>query len=264
MNLEGSAGTSPAAPGLAEGWNLDEGARVDLSIIIPAHNEELRLGKTVADLLAYLDSQAGSAEILVVENGSSDGTGRLAEELALTDERVRVMRLADRGKGRAVRAGMLAGAGRTLIAFDADASVPPDQIPAVMGPIQAGADIAIGSREAPGAHRVGEPPHRHLMGRVFNALVRWLALPDLHDSQCGFKAFRREAAQELFSRQTINGWGFDVEVLFLARKFGFTVREVPVTWYYGTSSRLSPVRDTIAMLRDLLMIRTNAMRGRYG
>lgn len=237
---------------------------VDLSVVIPAYNEELRLGRTIADLQAYLDGQPLSAEILVVENGSSDRTAEIADDIAARDERVRVIHLLERGKGRAVRAGMLAGAGQVLIAFDADAAVRPDQIPAVAEPARGGIDVVIGSREAPGARRIGEPPHRHLMGRVFNSLVRWLALPELNDTQCGFKAFRKAAAQDLFLRQTIEGWGFDVEVLFVARKRGYTVREVPVTWYYGPSSRVRPVRDTIAMLRELVMIRMNAMRGLYG
>jgi glycosyltransferase involved in cell wall biosynthesis len=237
---------------------------VDLSVIIPAYNEAQRLPRTVSDLLVYLDARPGSAEIVVVENGSTDGTAQIAADLAARDERVRVLSLTTRGKGQAVRAGMLAAAGHVLLESDADASVPPDQIPALVDRIQAGADVAIGSREAPGARRVGEPRHRHLMGRVFNTLVRWLAIPELNDTQCGFKAFRREAAHALFTRQTITGWAFDIEVLFIARRLGYRIDEVPVTWYYGPSSRVRPVRDTIAMLRELLMIRANAMRGRYG
>jgi dolichyl-phosphate beta-glucosyltransferase len=236
---------------------------VDLSIVIPAFNEELRLGKTVADLQKYFDGQPISAEIFVVENGSSDGTARIADELAAHDERIRVLHLAERGKGRAVRAGMLEGAGQVLIAFDADAAVHPDQIPSVADPARNGVDVVIGSREAPGARRIAEPPHRHMMGRVFNSLVRWLALPGLNDTQCGFKAFRQDAARDLFSRQTIDGFGFDVEVLFVAQKRGYQIREVPVTWHYGPSSRVRPVRDTIAMLRELILIRMNAMRGLY-
>lgn len=243
---------------------LEKENSVDLSVVIPAYNEAQRLGQTVADLQAYLDGQPGSAEIVVVENGSTDQTAPIADQLAVSDERVRVIHLRSRGKGLAVRAGMLAGSGKVLVAFDADAAVPPQQLPAVVDLVRSGVDIAIGSREAPGARRIGEPPHRHVMGRVFNTLVRWLALPGLDDTQCGFKAFRREAAQDLFSRQTIGGWGYDVEVLFVGRKRGYSIREVPVTWYYGPSSRVRPVRDTIAMVRELLVIRMNAMRGQYG
>ncbi|MBI4213058.1 MAG: glycosyltransferase family 2 protein [Chloroflexi bacterium] len=233
-------------------------------MVIPAYNEAERLPRTVAQLLAFLDAQRASAEILVVENGSTDGTGEVAEQLALNDERVRVIHLANRGKGLAVRTGMLAAAGRFLVEFDADSSVGADQIPGLVEVLEAGADIAIGSREAPGAKRIGEPLYRHLMGRAFNALVRWLALPGLNDSQCGFKAFRREAAEDLFRRQVIDGWGFDVEVLYVAQRRGYTIREVPVIWYYGASSRVRPVHDAIAMVGELLMIRRNAMRGVYG
>lgn len=241
-----------------------QSANIELSVVIPAYNEAERLPRTVAQLLAFLDAQRASAEILVVENGSTDGTGEVAEQLALNDERVRVIHLANRGKGLAVRTGMLAAAGRFLVEFDADSSVGADQIPGLVEVLEAGADIAIGSREAPGAKRIGEPLYRHLMGRAFNALVRWLALPGLNDSQCGFKAFRREAAEDLFRRQVIDGWGFDVEVLYVAQRRGYTIREVPVIWYYGASSRVRPVHDAIAMVGELLMIRRNAMRGVYG
>ncbi|OGG48795.1 MAG: hypothetical protein A3F84_28160 [Candidatus Handelsmanbacteria bacterium RIFCSPLOWO2_12_FULL_64_10] len=235
-----------------------------LTVIIPAYNEEQRLPPTVVDLLKFLDTQPWSAEILLVENGSTDRTAAVADGLAHVHERVRALHLPGRGKGLAVREGMLAAAGEFLVEFDADSSVRADQIPVLVKELEAGADVAIGSREAPGARRIDEPPHRHLMGRIFNALVRWLALPGISDSQCGFKAFRRSVAQDLFRRQLIDGWGFDVEVLFVGRRLGYTVREVPVIWYYGPSSRIRPVRDAIAMVRELLMIRRNAMQGRYG
>ncbi|MSQ23600.1 MAG: glycosyltransferase family 2 protein [Chloroflexi bacterium] len=238
---------------------------VDLSIVIPAYNEADRLPPTIDQLLIYLDTQAWSAEIVIVENGSTDGTLEVAQSLAARDVRIRALHLDGRGKGLAVRAGMLAAFGKYLLEFDADASVPADQIPALLKELDAGADIAIGSREAAGAQRVGEPSHRHLMGRVFNLLVRWLALPGISDSQCGFKAFRRSAAQDLFQRQLIDGWGFDVEILYIARSRGYRIQEVPVVWYYGTSSKIEGrlVHNTFAMLKELLVIRRNAMRGRY-
>ncbi len=238
-------------------------SNVDLSVIIPAYNEEERLPATVADLLAFFETQPWSAEVLIVQNGSTDRTASVADALAQGSDCVRALHLDRRGKGLAVRSGMLAASGRFLVEFDADSSVPADQIPRLAAVLEASADIAIGSREAPGAQRIGEPLHRHLMGRVFNALVRWLALPGLNDSQCGFKAFRLEAAHDLFKRQLIDGWGFDVEVLFVARRLGYSIKEVPVIWYYGPSSRVRPVHDAIAMVRELLMIRRNAMQGRY-
>jgi dolichyl-phosphate beta-glucosyltransferase len=147
---------------------------------------------------------------------------------------------------------------------DADFSMPVEQISRLLAGIDNGADIAIGSREAPGAQRIGEPRHRHLMGRVFNWLVGVVAVPRIDDTQCGFKAFRGNAAHELFARQRIDGWAFDVEVLFLASRGGYRIVEVPITWRYDPSSRVRPVRDTIAMMRELVAIRLNAMRGLYG
>jgi len=126
-----------------------------------------------------------------------------------------------------------------------------------------GYDVAIASREAPGAERINEPYYRHLMGRVYNLLVRLAAVPGIQDTQCGFKAFRREVARQVFPMQTIEGWGFDVEVLFIARRLGYQIVEIPVRWYYGRESKVKPVRDTLAMVRDLLQVRRNARRGLY-
>jgi dolichyl-phosphate beta-glucosyltransferase len=141
--------------------------------------------------------------------------------------------------------------------------MPVEQISRLQSAIADGTDVAIGSREAPGAERIGEPARRHLMGRVFNWLVRCVAVPGVTDSQCGFKAFRREIAHQLFQRQQLNGWAFDVEVLYIARRKGYSMQEVPITWRYDASSRVRPVRDTIAMLRELCIIRWNALCGLY-
>jgi hypothetical protein len=141
--------------------------------------------------------------------------------------------------------------------------MPVEEISLLLSGLHEGADIAIGSREAPGARRIGEPAHRHVMGRVFNWLVRAVAVPRIADTQCGFKAFRGAVARDLFARQRIDGWAFDVEVLFLAGQLGYSIKEVPITWRYDPSSRVRAVRDTIAMMRELLAIRWNAMRGMY-
>jgi glycosyltransferase involved in cell wall biosynthesis len=235
-----------------------------LSIVIPAFNEEERLPSAIHAVTAYLDTGGRDAEVLIVENGSSDRTLEIAKGAARDDSRFRALHLDQRGKGRAVRAGMLASQGRLAVLCDADFSMPVGEISLLTRAIESGADVAIGSREAPGARRVGEPARRHLMGRIFNGVVQLLAVRGLQDTQCGFKAFRRLAAQDLFRRQLVNGWAFDVEVLYLARRLGYRVQEVPITWRYDSSSRVRPVADTISMLQELVMIRWNAVRGRYG
>lgn len=238
-------------------------APVDLSIIVPALNEEARLPAAIEGLRGYLDSGSVRAEVLIVENGSSDRTLQIASQAAMEDSRFLAIHLPQRGKGRAIREGVGASRGRVIVLCDADFSMPVEEVSLLLQVVQDGADVAIGSREAPGAHRIGEPAHRHLMGRVFNWLVRVVAVPHIEDTQCGFKAFRGEVAHELFLRQRIDGWAFDVEVLFLAGRRGYSIREVPITWRYDPSSRVRPVRDTIAMMRELIAIRWNAMRGLY-
>lgn len=235
----------------------------DLSIIVPAYNEESRLPDAVAMIQSYLDGQPISAEVLIVENGSADRTGVLADEAAGRDPRFRAFHTTRRGKGLAVRTGMLASAGRVAVFCDVDFSMPIEEVEALRSAVLAGADIAIASREVPGARRIGEPTHRHLMGRGFNAIVRWLAIPDLQDTQCGFKAFRHDVAHELFARSVVDGWAFDVEVLFIARRRRYRIREVPITWRYDASSRVHPFRDTMNMLRELMQIRRYAREGRY-
>jgi glycosyltransferase involved in cell wall biosynthesis len=236
----------------------------EISVVVPAFNEERRLPNAISQLTAYLAATPLVAEVLIVENGSVDRTPEIGNEAAAKDGRFKSLHVRDRGKGRAVREGMLAARGQVVVFCDADFSMPVEGISDLNAAVLDGADIAIASREAPGAHRIGEPWRRHLQGRVFNWLVRIFALPGLQDTQCGFKAFRRDVAQDLFRRQMLDGWAFDVEVLFLARRRGYRIHEVPITWWYDASSRVSPVRDTIAMLRELVTIRWNAMLGKYG
>jgi len=167
------------------------------------------------------------------------------------------------GKGAAVQLGMLDGQGEYLFICDADFSMPVEEINKFMPPNSAPYDVAIASREAPGARRIGEPQYRHLMGRVFNFIVRVLAIPKIQDTQCGFKVFRREVARDVFALQTIDGWGFDVEVLFIALKHGYRLREIPITWYYRPQSRINPVSDSINMVLEVLKVRRNSWRGKY-
>lgn len=234
-----------------------------LSIIIPAYNEERRLPDTLERIATFLDQQSYPAEVIVVENGSSDRTLEIAREIAGRDGRVRALHEDRRGKGRAVRTGMLAASGEFRFICDADLSMPIEEVNRFLPPQLEGADIAIASREAPGAARYNEPEYRHLTGRVFNALVRWLALPGLQDTQCGFKCFRAAVAEDVFPRQTIDGWTFDVEVLYIARRRGYQICEIPIDWYFNPESKVRVLRDSWHMFRDLLMIRTNGRRGAY-
>lgn len=234
-----------------------------LSIIIPAHNEQHRLPPALENLYAYLQQQAYSFEILVVENGSSDDTLALAQEFAQCHNQVRVLHESRRGKGLAVKRGMLESRGEYRFMCDVDFSMPIDQINRFFPPLLTGADIAIASREAPGAVRYGEPEYRHLVGRVFNWMIRWMVLPGLHDTQCGFKCFRAQAAEDLFRSQRLTGWSFDVEVLFIARQRGYRIVEVPVPWYFNPDTKVRLIKDSLRMFAELVTIRWNAVRGWY-
>jgi dolichyl-phosphate beta-glucosyltransferase len=234
-----------------------------LSIIIPAHNEENRLPDSLAKIFAFLERQTYQSEVLVIENGSSDGTARVVQAMTSTYSSLRLLREPLRGKGLAARRGMLEATGAYRFICDADLSMPIEEVNRFLPPILGEADIAIASREAPGAIRYGEPFHRHWFGRVFNLLVRLLAVPGFHDTQCGFKCLRAEVADDLFRVQRLDGWTFDVELLFIALKRGYHVVEVPIPWYYNPGSRVSLIRDSLAMLNDLFVIRRNWRAGLY-
>lgn len=242
-----------------------------LSIIIPAHNEEHRLPITLDRLFVFLRSQPYTAEVLVVENGSHDNTFRIARDFAdaylppgLEGFPVmRVLQESERGKGRAVRSGMLAAEGKYRFMCDADFSMPVSEINRFLPPEQTNADIVIASRETPGAVRYDEPVLRHLVGRAYNNLIRLIAVPGLHDTQCGFKCFRDHVAEELFQKQTITGWSFDVEVLYIAQQRGFKIVELPIPWHFNPDSKINILRDSFRMAIDLLTIRFNGIRGVY-
>lgn len=229
-----------------------------LSVIIPAWQEARRMETLVRGARRLQSMLPYAVEILVVDDGSTDGTGALAKAAGLT-----VIRQEHRGKGAAVRTGMLAASGLYRMVADADWSMPPEQVLTMIPPALTGFDVAIASREAHGARRVDEPLRRHLIGRLFNGLVQRLILPGLEDTQCGFKVFRAEAARSIFSRSVEDGWAFDVEVLALARALGLRVVEVPIDWTYDADSRVRPIRDGVAMMRAILRIRRNIARGVY-
>ena len=234
-----------------------------LSLIIPAHNEETRLAGTLTRVLEFAEKQAYTSEILVVENGSLDRTLQIARDYAERFPRMRILQNPLSGKGRAVQQGMLAAQGEYRFMCDVDLSMAVDEINRFLPPALQGYDIAIASREAPGAIRYGEPYYRHIVGRIYNRLIQLLALPGLQDTQCGFKCFRGEVAGDLFSRQTLTGWSFDVEILFIARLSGYKTTEIPIHWYYNPHSKISLGRDALKMGLDLLTIRLNALRGVY-
>jgi len=233
-----------------------------LTIVIPAWNEEQRLPGTLEQITAYLDQQSYAAEVLVVENGSTDRTTEIAEAFAARFAYIRVLH-SPQGKGAAVKMGMLAGRGAYLYVCDTDLAVPIEEIAKFLPPQISEYDVAIASREAPGARRYNEPFYRHLMGRVYNIIAQLIVVPGIKDTQCGFKCFNRQAARAIFSVQVMSGWGFDVEVLFVARRWGHRIVEVPVNWYYGKGSRISPVKDSLRMLGELWRVRRNGWRGRY-
>ena len=234
-----------------------------LSLIIPAHNEETRLLGTLKQVFEFADRQSYSIEVLVIENGSLDTTFRIAQDFAAQHPQMRVLQNAQSGKGRAVRQGMLVAQGEYRFMCDVDLSMPVGEINRFLPPALEGYDIAIASREALGAVRHEEPYYRHFVGRIYNGLIRFLALPGLQDTQCGFKCFTGTVAEDLFPRQTLTGWSFDVEILFIARLLGYKVIEIPIHWYYNPHSKISVVRDSFKMGVDLLTIRLNALRGVY-
>jgi len=233
-----------------------------LSIIIPAHNEESRLPRALGQVFSFLSQQAYDSEVLVVENGSSDRTLQTAQKFTEIFPTLRVLHEEQAGKGSAVKRGMLEGRGQYRFICDADLSMPVDEINRFLPPA-CHCDVAIASREAAGAIRYHEPYYRHLTGRVFNFLIRSIVLPNLQDTQCGFKCFRREVAEQVFPYQTLSGWAFDVEVLHIARSHGFTITEIPIPWYYQSESKISVLHDSWHMFMDLLTIRRNSRQGLY-
>lgn len=233
-----------------------------LSVVIPAHNEENRLPASLEQVFGFLARQVFSFEIIIVENGSADRTLEVAQQFAKRHEHVRVIQ-SERGKGAAVRLGMLEARGEYRFMCDADLSMPVEEIVKFIPPALEAFDIAIASREAPGAVRYNEPAYRHLGGRGINFLIQALILPGWNDTQCGFKCFRSSVAEDVFRLQTLPGWSFDIELLYIARRRGYRIREVPIHWYYHPDTKVSALRDALRMIQDIFRIRANARRGLY-
>ena len=211
----------------------------------------------------FLQQQNYESEVLVIENGSTDDTLIIARSQIEMMPSLRVLEINERGKGLAVQTGMLAAKGQYRFMCDADLSMPIEQISRFLPPELGQVDVAIGSREAEGARRFDEPLIRHKIGRVFNTIVRWMVLPDLQDTQCGFKCFTAKTVQDVFPLQTLNGMSFDAEVLFIARQKGYKIQEIPIDWYFNADSRVRLIKDSLKMGLDLLTIRRQSRRGYY-
>jgi dolichyl-phosphate beta-glucosyltransferase len=251
--------------------NLEQNTSPAISIVIPVFNEERRIQRTLADVWRYFADR--SVEILVVDDGSTDGTVSVVEAFAREHPGFRVLPEKHRGKAATVLAGMRAANGNLVAFMDADLATPLQTWEQCELAIAHGAGVAIASREGTGSIRVAEPWYRHVMGRVFNGLVQLLLLPGIHDTQCGFKVFSREALDDILSRQQLyqdaqevraaRVTAFDVELLYVARKTGYTINVIPVTWQYGDQSKVNPVTDTVQNLMDVLKVKWNDLRGRY-
>lgn len=234
-----------------------------ISVVIPAYNEEARLGPTVIRVRDYLLARGGEFEVIVVDDGSRDRTIAVAEEAAAGDPRIHVLaQPGNRGKGAAVRAGMLAATGERVLFSDADLATPIEELAKLEARMDAGADVVIASRALPDSDiRTRQHPAREMMGRTFNVVVRTLLLGGIKDTQCGFKLFRREAARDLFDRATVDGFAFDVEILWLARGT-WSIEEVPVVWHHVEESKVSPGSDAARMFLDLVRLRLRHGRRR--
>ena len=231
-----------------------------LSVVVPAYNESSRLPATLVRLRAYLDSAAEPYEVIVVDDGSADDTAEVADRAATSWPQLRVLRLAsNQGKGAAVRAGMLAATGELRLFSDADLSAPIEELPKLRQHLSPTCHVVIGSRAVSGAViETHQPGRREMMGRTYNRLLQLVALPGLHDTQCGFKLFTADAATACFEPLRTLRFGFDAEVLLRARRLGLGIAEVPVRWGHREDSRVNAMRDSLRTLYELLVLRFKA------
>jgi dolichyl-phosphate beta-glucosyltransferase len=239
--------------------------RPSLSIVIPAYNESARISKALGEVLRVVRERAWQAEVLVVNDGSTDRTAAIVAEIAQLNPEVRLLNNQEnRGKGFSVRHGVLSAVGDTVMFTDADLSAPMEEAERLFDALKQGADIAIGSRWLERNRQTHKQPlYRQFFGRCFNAITRLIMGLPFADTQCGFKAFRRPVAQTIFQLQRIERWGFDPELLFIALKRGYKIQEVPVTWGHDERSRLSYLKDGIKMLEEIAYIRWEAFAGAY-
>ena len=244
---------------------LQDVSHPKLSIVIPAYNESARIEATLGRVMTCVDDRGWDAEVLVVDDGSTDDTAEIVERWAEKFPRLHlVQNPGNRGKGYSVRNGLLQAAGEIVMFTDADLSAPMEEAGRLIAAIEDGADVAIGSRWLDkGRQTTHQPLYRRFFGRCFNAVTRMVMNLPYADTQCGFKAFKRPAAQVIFRLQKIERWGFDPEILFIARKLKYNVREVAVTWGHDERSKMSYLKDGATMLEEMAFIRLNSLMGRY-
>jgi len=236
-----------------------------LSIVIPAYNEGGRIEDALKSVTDCICQQGWDAEVLVVDDGSKDNTASIVQRWMANYPRLHLIQNpGNRGKGYSVRNGLLQAAGDIVMFTDADLSAPMEEAERLIAAINDGADVAIGSRWLDRARQtIHQPLYRQFFGRCFNWITRTVMGLPFKDTQCGFKAFRRPVAQVVFRLQTIERWGFDPEILFIARKLKYVIREVPVTWGHDERTRISYLKDGMKMLEDMARIRANSLAGRY-
>jgi len=236
------------------------------SIVIPAYNESGRIPATLKSVLECIHTHEWNAEVIVVDDGSRDGTAEVVRAIAAQNHEIRLIQNSgNRGKGYSVRNGMLQALGEVVMFTDADLSAPMEEAEGLFQAIADGADIAIGSRWLETKRQtIRQPLYRQFFGRCFNGVTRMIMGLPFADTQCGFKAFTRKAAQTVFQLQTIERWGFDPEILFIGLKRGFRIDEVPVSWAHDERTRMSYLKDGMRMLEDIAIVRWNALVGRYG
>ena len=236
-----------------------------LSVVVPVYNEASTIGETIRKLREFLETQAYSWEILICDDGSTDETLEVCWVEAGSVHCINTLVFPHRGKGATIRDGALRSNGRYIFLCDADLSMSVDQIPAFLREMEdCSVDVVIGSRQMKESVRVGETLIRHFMGRIFNTAVKIILVGNYQDSQCGFKCFSSKSAVALFSKQRIDGWAFDAEILFLAGKMGYETKEIPIVWHHRNDSRVSVVSSSISMLTEILKVRILYVLGRYG
>lgn len=244
-----------------------------LSVIVPAYNEEPNFKKgSIEELSRYLAKQDYESEIIIVDDGSEDNTAKLAQGFAKKHKSVRVIKNPHQGKAETVKTGVAEANGEMILFTDFDQATPISEVEKLL-PFFPEYDIVIGSRQLPGAKREKEPIHRHIMGLVFNLIVQTIAIRGIWDTQAGFKCFKGPLAKDLFNQLKVYGKGkkvqgalvtaFDVELLFIAKKRGLKIKEVPIIWHHVATSRVSPLKDSLRMLRDVIKVRLNDIRGIY-
>ena len=236
-----------------------------LSVIIPAYNEEKRLLPTLSKIYAYLSTKDFPYEIIVVDDGSTDNTLQVVKNFASSDKHIVILiNEQNRGKGFSVRKGMLSARGEYVFFTDADLSTPIEEIEKCLPYLINGYDVVIGSRSMPGSDiLVHQPWYREKMGKIFNFMVNMVLLKGIIDTQCGFKGFKREAVKSVFNRCKIDGFSFDVEALYLSRKYNFKIKEIPIRWENSPLSKVSPIKHSLQMFKDLIGIKIKDLKGCY-